>query len=884
LKATTGQAEKCSNESLWGPSQREWILFGIAALVCFGVYLPSLKGPFVYDDIRFIVENTRLHLAGLSLEGLLNSLKTPRPVTGFTFALNHLVHGMDTLGYHLVNVALHLACGAIFFLLAKLTLFISLADAAKKRAGAIALAAACIWLLHPAATSAVSYIVQRATVLYSIFFFASLYFYAWARLAGPGTERKKALAACMACGLLALGSKQSALVLPFCIFAYEWVFFQGGRFRWLAERLVWLLCLAALGITASALLVGVNPADHFTLALAGFALLALGGLAALLVPAAEKHRGLALQAFGWALFGVLALTAVLVWRQTDPGAVIFDYKNVLGSTLDPIKRLITQWRVIFHYWSLYFFPAPSRLSLVHDFPVSESLFDPPVTLVAGIGLLCLVASSLALARRLPLAGFAIIWFVLTLALESSVINLEMVAEQRMYLPFSFVLIAICAAPAGIGRGRAVKTGGVVALCALLAFASLSRNRVWADSEKLWKDALTKAPGISGPLVGLAGAYFEKNLPVLGEHYLWEALKINPLDLDAIYGLAVYNKKIQNYDKANTLFELLIRLRPDHALARQQIGIMHMEEGRPEMAARAFEEAIDRAPGLPEAHNNLGMAFMALGKPWEAIDQFNKAFLMAPDFFDTEINLAVALAGQNRLEDAKKILGAALSKNPQPSQPHILMGNILMESGQVEDALELFFSTLAKDRDNPSLHNSLGIALNSQGLSVEAAGHFAQAAKLLENRLSFGMDVGLALAGVGRAQEAAPYFFRAQATRHELGAAYKNLGVTQLNAKFAEDAIMSLEQALTFIPDDFEVLSSLGVAATSLGGTEMARIYFEQAVALAPENAQARKNLGLTLARQGLYGDALAQLKEAARLNPDDPSIGRDINWVLLRME
>ncbi|MDI6796341.1 MAG: tetratricopeptide repeat protein [Desulfatibacillaceae bacterium] len=859
-------------------------MFCIAALVCLAAYAPSLKGPFVYDDTRFIVENTRVHLTGLSLEGLLNSLKTQRPVTSFTFAINHLVHGMDTFGYHLANVVLHIACGAVFFLLAKITLLLCLSEAGKKQAGVIALAAACIWMLHPAATGSVSYIVQRATVLYSLFFVASIYAYARARLAGPGAGRIKAFAASILCAVLAIGSKQSALALPFCIFLYEWVFFQGGKPKWLAERLVWLLCLAAIGVIASALLVGVSPVEPFTLALAGIALLVLGGLGALIAIPKKKNRGKAIQAFGWAFFAVLAFTAVLVWRQTNPGAVIFDYENVLGSTLTPMKRLITQWRVLFYYISLYFFPAPYRLSLVHDFAVSETLFDPPLTLFAGAGLLGLVVSGLVLARRRPMAGFAIFWFVLALALESSVINLEMVAEQRMYLPFMFAVLAICLALAGIGGGRAIKTGGVFALCLVLALASFSRNRVWADSQRLWQDALNKAPGISLPYVGLAGAYFEKNLPSIAEYYLWEALKVNPLDLDAAYSLGIYYKRIQNYAKAVDMFELLIQLRPDHALARQQLGIMHMEAGRPERAAKAFEEAIARAPGLPEAHNNLGMALMALGKPWDAIGQFQKALSIEPDFFDATINLALAFFDLNQPSDAKRHLEQVLSRIPQQAQLIVLMGNILLGEGQVEDALEHFFTLLAKDKNNPSLHNSLGIALNAQGLSAEAAGHFGRAAKLLGDRLSFLMDMGLALTAVGRADEAAPYFGRAFTVRHELGAAYKNLGVTQLNANFAEDALVSLKQALALLPNDFEVPLSLGVGAASLGNLEMAGTYFEQAVLLAPENAQARKNLGLTLARQGLYDDALAQLQEAVRLNPDDQSTKRDINWVLRRME
>ena len=87
---------------------RSRLLLLAAALVAFGA---SLGSGFHFDDYAIFSDP-----ALTAPDGLLSiwSLRQTRPLTYLTFWLNYFVGGQDPLGYHLLNLGLHL--GAVFLL------------------------------------------------------------------------------------------------------------------------------------------------------------------------------------------------------------------------------------------------------------------------------------------------------------------------------------------------------------------------------------------------------------------------------------------------------------------------------------------------------------------------------------------------------------------------------------------------------------------------------------------------------------------------------------------------------------------------------------------------------------------------------------------------
>ena len=99
------------------------------------------------------------------------------------------------------------------------------------------------------------------------------------------------------------------------------------------------------------------------------------------------------------------------------------------------ERLLTELRVIFHYISLLLFPLPQRLNLDYDFIVSTSIFNPPQTILALIGICFLCFLPVIYFRHNRLIAYAVFWFLGNLFIESSFIPLEIIFEHRLYLPW-----------------------------------------------------------------------------------------------------------------------------------------------------------------------------------------------------------------------------------------------------------------------------------------------------------------------------------------------------------------------------------------------------------------------------------------------------------------
>src|SRR5262249_32617278 len=142
--------------------------------------------------------------------------------------------------------------------------------------------------------------------------------------------------------------------------------------------------------------------------------------------------------------------------------------------------------------------------------------------------------------RRPLAGFGILWFFVTISVESSLIPIDdPMMEQRMYLPMAGIAVsagwlfavAIARAP------RAALPIGALLGTALIALP-FARNVVWLSPITLWLDAAQKSPAKLRPQVNLGAAYHDADrLDDAIDHYC-RALQIDPDDELAADNLAM----------------------------------------------------------------------------------------------------------------------------------------------------------------------------------------------------------------------------------------------------------------------------------------------------------------------------------------------------------
>ena len=603
---------------------RECLMLLLAAVLVFFIYSNILEGPFTFDDTPNIENNPNIRLTEFTLGGItragLESIASNRPVANISFALNYYFHQYNVMGYHLVNILIHITAGILIYLFTKTTLNTPVLRSMYATDRWIPLFTALLWLVHPIQTQSVSYIVQRMNSMAAMFYILSLLLYAKARLAGGKKKRWVLFAGCAFTAMLALGSKETAATLPFFIFLYEWYFFQDLSRAWLKR--------------------------HFL------------GFATILI--------------------LLALLAFMYLGAHPLESILYGYQ---GRDFTWTQRMLTEFRVVIFYISLLIFPHPSRLNLDHDFPLSHSLFEPTTTLLSMVAIAGLIGLAFYVAKKQRLLSFCILWFLGNLVIESSVIGLEIIFEHRTYLPSMLViLMAVTLAY----RYAKPKWLGIAVLCVLVTVCCVwtyERNSVWSDEVALWKDCVEKSPNKARPHNNLGLVLAEQGDLEEAMGYYSKALNIKPDDVEVLNNLGLALAGQGRLEEAISHYSKALKIKPDFVGPIYNLGLALAEQGSLEEAISHFSRAVKIKPDFAEAYNNLGVALDEQGKFEEAISYYSKALKINPDNIEVLNNLGTVLARQGKLEEAISHFSRAVRINPDSAISRHNLNFALWQAGK-----------------------------------------------------------------------------------------------------------------------------------------------------------------------------------------------------------
>ncbi len=134
-------------------------------LVCLGAlaYGNSFPGAFHFDDFELMLESPRVAGEDFDYELFLNHYGG-RPLTLWTFHVNHRWSGEDPAAYHAVSLFLHLLAGVLLYRAAS---SLGLGQGA-------ALLGAAIFLVHPLQSQPVNYVWSRSLLLMSVWSLVSV--------------------------------------------------------------------------------------------------------------------------------------------------------------------------------------------------------------------------------------------------------------------------------------------------------------------------------------------------------------------------------------------------------------------------------------------------------------------------------------------------------------------------------------------------------------------------------------------------------------------------------------------------------------------------------------------------------------------------------------
>ncbi|WP_157114513.1 hypothetical protein [Halioglobus japonicus] len=413
------------------------LLLGIVA-VCL-IYSRGLDGPWLYDDMPNLVDNHQLAIqADVVDEWRTASFSSGagvlrRPLSMLSFTAEHALQGeLRPATSKAVNLVIHSFNGLLVYLLClQLMRSPRMQGVAVHRGEWIAAGAALLWLVLPLHLSTVLYAVQRMAQMSTLFVLLGLYVFAryrhaWSEQGGtPGDV----LAAVLWMLLLWLGaslSKENGLLLPWLVAVVEFCFYRG---RWRGKRIAWFNTLAWF---------------------------------ALLLPAI-----------------VLVLIGLV-----GPDWLINRYAT-RDFTLG--ERMFTQARLLWQYLGWIVWPDIAHMGLHHDaVRLSTGLLAPVTTLISLLAWCMVILAGLVLRNRAPLLLFALAFYLVGHASESTIWPLMLAFEHRSYLPSVGVCLLLasllCWRPRGVSQARFPwPLAGALGIClVMLNF----RAAAWSNADTL----------------------------------------------------------------------------------------------------------------------------------------------------------------------------------------------------------------------------------------------------------------------------------------------------------------------------------------------------------------------------------------------------------------
>ncbi|MDM8553437.1 tetratricopeptide repeat protein [Desulfococcaceae bacterium HSG7] len=565
--------------NVFGSSQANiFILIFFFTLVSL-IYANALDVPFIFDDSA-VRDQPGLRITQLSLENFkkvaFETIPRNRPVANITFGLNYYFHKYDVLGYHSVNILIHIATSMFLYLFIKGTLKTpALAD--KNYSVQIPFFATVIWLVNPVHTQSVTFIYQRINSLAAMFYILALLLYITARFADKkGTKYISALG-CLLAGLSALGSKENAGSLPFVILLYELFFFRNLKFGQSRRQLL-------------------------------------------------------------SIAGVATCLMILIWFYigTDPwGGLLHTFRK---RDFTMYQRVLTEFRVVIYYIGLLLFPHPSRLNLDYDFPLSHSVSEPFTTIVCIGAVMGCICSAVYLAKKERLIAFCILWFFGTLVIESSVIGLEIIYEHRTYLPSMMLILMLTVLAFRYVKPDWLRISGFCIIIVLCSFWTVTRNQVWSDPVIFWADCVQKSPNKASPHSSLGFALIRQGRTAEAERCFSKALQIKPDSPWAHVNMGTVMERKGNVNKAIWHYNKALQFELDNENANYNLGVVFHRLRNTEMAFIHYSKALERNPDNALAHNNIGVILKNRGKLKDAYDHYTEAVRINPDYTDARRNL------------------------------------------------------------------------------------------------------------------------------------------------------------------------------------------------------------------------------------------------------
>ncbi|XP_046747903.1 protein O-mannosyl-transferase Tmtc3-like isoform X1 [Diprion similis] len=811
-------------------------LAAMVAIAAFTVYLNSLSCGFVFDDISAIKDNRDLRPHTPLKNVFYNdfwgtpmhkeqSHKSYRPLCVLTFRWNYLIHQLDPMGYHLLNVLLHVGVCLLYFRMC----LMFLPDPAS-------FVSALLFAVHPIHTEAVTGVVGRAETLSSLFYLAAFITYTKSCKSKRSTGWRSLILSMLFVLTAMLCKEQGITATAVCVL-YEIFVVQKVR---------------ALDI-----ILAIKSA--------------LGGKK--ISPSWSGEGTKRLTALTLVTFCLLILRLQIMGSKLP---VFTRFDNPASVAPSPARQFTYNYLASVNL-RLLFLPIDLCCDwTMGTIPLIETLTDPRnlATIASHATLAGLLATAILTRSRQT---------SVVLIMSLAMMILPFLPASNLFFPVGFVIAErVLYAPSMgfcmlIGYGWSIisdkryKKISLFLLITLLVAHSTKtyiRNYDWIDEYSIFMSGL-KVNNRNAKLFNNVGHALESQGRFKEAlNFFNMAVKVQGDDIGAHINvgrtynhLKMFKEAEDAYLKAKSLLpkakpgeSYQARIAPNHLNVFVNLAnLIAKNATRLEEADLLYRQAISMRADYTQAYINRGDVLIKLNRTKEAQEVYERALFYDSNNPDIYYNLGVVFLEQGKASQALAYLDKALEFDPEHEQALLNSAILLQELGRAElrkVARERLLKLLRKDSNNERVHFNLGMLAMDDRDSADAERWFRNAVALKEDFRSALFNLALLLADEQRPLEAAPF----------------------------------LNQLVRFHPDHVKGLILLGdIYINNIKDLDAAENCYRRILQLDPANIQGLHNLCVVMVERGKLGLAAQCLERAAALAPQQDYVHRHLAIVRARI-
>ena len=778
------------------------------------VIWPALDGAFVWDDV--LIPQGRYVTAADGLWKFWTTSLQPDywPVAYSTHWFEyHIFHfGDSAWKYRYVNVVLHLANALLIW---RVLVMLRVPGAWW---------AALVFVAHPVTVEAVAWILQRKTLLSTLFGLGTFIAYLHFRTAPADWRKWCWYVAALVLFALGMLSKTAVVVLPLAMPAVVWLLDR--RMKLDDLRLLLPLLGIALGLGA-----------------VGWWFQHYNAIGQDIVRDDSLVSRVALA--GWSFW-------FYVYKALWPAKLMFIYPRWPLGIQGPQT----------------FLPLLALLALTGGLIFATAVRWPD-------------RASWCVA---PLA--ALLWYGLNLVPVAGLVNIyfmrySLVADHWQYLSLP-ALVALVVAGVITGAAKLsqhqksrLASAPLAVLVCLLALLSFNQAKIFAgaDNRILWEDTIARNPAAWIAYNNL-GILLTRDGEAASNDAQRAAVDGHNEEADHLRHAAQ-----KSFDDAVTRFRRALELYPKYSDAEQSWGMNLLAQGRHAEAMQHFQRAVEISPPKSaeraKAHVYLGIVLRNLGHADQALPHFQAAVAERPRYVQANEELGQALLAAGRPREAEKPLKEALAVNPNLVNCQVRLGEVYYQLQRFDEALGAFERALEIDPNLPDVHKNLAILLAMRRAYEPAIAHYRQALNLDSANIPARLGLGVALAEVGRFSEAIVEYEKVLTLAPDAADARTNLANALLLTGRTDDAIAQYVETLQRNSDYLPARLNYATALVDRGRWRDAAAQFGLVLDKEPANQGAMQQLAWLLAtapdddvRDPAKAVSLAEAVYGATLSPD----------------